>query len=319
MTWAGQKSIAPWWSLGLCLAAGLLGGGLPSDLHAGQYWCPDKGGGHIQFKDGPGCRPLVDPKKEAEREAERKAAGRPEPPVVKLENLASSTSAFMKQYRAFLECCAANVESAGEIDALIDEATSILKASEGMMAGRFNFAAQMPQSGGLTAPVVEARNKLAQLKATLGKLSEAEKKASTLDYEAAGRERRRIQEERDALGALRAPGEVKRAPTGADVGNSSFNSSRTVGSDLSKSSTFNQGAMESGGGSASLGSSFNKQAVTGPEAGTSSFNNPASTGSDYGASSPTNKQSAVGADAGNSSFNSMGNTGPSVGSSSFNK
>jgi hypothetical protein len=113
-----------------------------------------------------------------------------------------------------LECCATDVDSLNDIAELEDEATYILKSVQ--QKGIFNSAGQPssgpPGTGGtlgtfsrqwtiseIVGTVARVRDDLRKLKSRVERLGESMEKLYTLDYEAAGKARVRIEEEKEAI------------------------------------------------------------------------------------------------------------------------
>lgn len=155
------------------------------------YWCPQRPADQqLGAAPEPGCRPLVEKKKANEQEKPR--------PAIKIENLQAETSAFLQAYRRFLVCCASDVASLDQLEALEEQAAVLLKAAESGL-----FSEQMKLRGftlhELIPPVARARDDLRALKDRLERLGASREKLETLDYESAGRERRRLQQEEESL------------------------------------------------------------------------------------------------------------------------
>jgi len=166
------------------------------------YWCPNRTPDQQYSKTpAPGCSPLVDEadkQRAAERETQgEKKAGTP----VKIQNIQSDVSKFIQQYRQFLDCCANDVDSLAEVEKLHDQAFELLKAIQDM--GLLNMVAGTNQRQFTTSeiirPVVQARDDLRKLKTRLEQIRASKEKLDRLDFEAAARERRRIQEQEESL------------------------------------------------------------------------------------------------------------------------
>ncbi|MFM8552181.1 MAG: hypothetical protein ACKOCD_07710 [Nitrospiraceae bacterium] len=139
-------------------------------------------------------------------------------PQVQVENLQSETAAFLRQYRKFLECCADNIDALDELNELEDKAAALLLTAQEKL-----FSEQMKMRGftlqELIPPVVRARDDLRKLRSRLKSLDKAYEGVDTLDYEAAGREQRRIREEEEALRREFKPTKPPEAPrTGSEIG-----------------------------------------------------------------------------------------------------
>lgn len=174
-------------------ALGLAGGDPNLFAAPPLFWCPQRPADQqIGATLEPGCRPLVEKKKEP---TGRKAKPRPS---IKIENFQAETSAFLQRYRRFLDCCASDSASLDQLEELEDQAADLLNAAE-----RGLFSEQMKLRGftlrELIPPVARARDDLQALKARLDRLGASQEKLETLDYESAGRERRRLQGEQESL------------------------------------------------------------------------------------------------------------------------
>ncbi len=157
------------------------------------FWCPQRPADQqIGATLEPGCRPLVEKKKEP---TVKKAT--PRPPI-KIENFQAEAAAFLQRYRRFLDCCASDLASLDQLEELEEQAADLLKAAE-----RGLFSEQMKLRGftlrELIPPVARARDDLQALKARLDRLGTSQEKLETLDYESAGRERRRLQGEEESI------------------------------------------------------------------------------------------------------------------------
>ena len=301
--------------LGLVLAgAGVFF--LQDSAQATMYLCPGKVGDTIQLQPGPGCKPLVEPKAEHKAEADKKPA-KPRPDIgVTPDNIEASVASFLKRYREFMSCCSTDPAMIKDIDDLDYEAGEILKQADKLVGQRFSLVAS---HGALVLPVVEARDKLRSLKAKHKQLDEAFEKAEGLDYDAAGRARRKIQEEEATMQRESQPApQPSRAPTGKDVGDSRFNDTSQTGPALGGTSTLNRDAAV---GPAAGQGTLDKAARTGTESvGQSGLNDASQTGPALEDTSSFNRASQIGPGLkGSSSFNEQSSTGPSVGQSDLNK
>jgi len=148
--------------------------------------------------------PLVDKAEEAAKAKLREAARKKglevkEQPPVRLENLEREISSFLDDYRKFLRCCITAPDSLDTVGDLEDRAAALLRDIQD--AGLTNM--QTNQRGitlsQLIPPVAQAKLDLRTLRSKLESLERAKGQLDELDYEAAGRERRRIQQEEEAL------------------------------------------------------------------------------------------------------------------------
>ncbi len=301
--------------LGLVLAGAGVAPFLQEPAQATLYLCTGKTGDIIQLQPGPDCKPLVDPKAEQQAEADKKPA-KPRPDIgVTPDNIEASVASFLKRYREFMSCCSTDPAMTKGID--VDYAAGeILKRANKLVGQRFSLVAS---HGALVLPVVEARDNLRALKAKHQQLDQAFEKAEGLDYDAAGRARRKLQEEEAALQReFQPPPQPNRAPTGKDVGDSRFNDISQTGPALGGTSTFNSSAAV---GTAAGNSSLDKAARTGTESvGQSGLNDASQTGPALEGMSSFNRDSQIGPGLkGGSSLNAQSSTGPSVGQSDLNK
>jgi hypothetical protein len=227
-------------------------------------------------------------------------------PSVAPERLEAAIAAYMKDYNEFLSCCAGD-PTPEQIEDLEDRASELIKQTTNALSLASIY---MSRNQALIVPVARARDKLRALKAKHQGMTDAKESMQNLDYEQAGRQRRRVQDMEESIGREFAPTrQPSRAATGADIG-------------------------QSGPTGPSVGSS----APTGPSIGTK-----APTGTAIGNQPPTlgelvdvppgmdrNRENSltttkpvtsgrVGADVGDSSFNEGARTGPALGDSSFNR
>jgi hypothetical protein len=190
----------------------------PLNPPAPIYWCPNRTADQqIATVAEPGCNPLVSDKEEP------KAGAKPRPTKdpIKIHEIQNEASRFAQKYRAFLDCCTTSLDALDDLDALEDHANHILRSVQ--QKGVFNSAGfgvgsgpggtgggpgQSPKLGTfarqwtlseIVGTVARARDDLHTLKGRLEKLGEAKDRLETLDFETAGRERRRIQEEESAI------------------------------------------------------------------------------------------------------------------------
>jgi hypothetical protein len=169
------------------------------------YYCPDKTPDQqISGRPAPGCIPLVDKAEEAAKAEKREAArkkGRdvPEPPTVKIENLEREISSFLVDYRKFLGCCITAPDSLDTVADLDDRASVLLKSIQEKGLANMQTNQRGMTLSQIIPPVAQAKLDLGRLRAKLGALDKAKDKLGDLDYETAGRERRRIQQEEEAL------------------------------------------------------------------------------------------------------------------------
>ena len=217
----------------------------PLNPPAPVYWCPNRTSDQqIAVTAEPGCTPLV------EKDEGQKGNGKEEKvkDPIKIVEIQNEASNFVHRYRQFLDCCANKVESIEDVEDLHEQASHILKSVQ--QKGIYNSAGFGKGDGGSTpgpgdgtgsgglaggpgkspklgtfarqytlseivGTVARARDDLRKLKTRLEQLAESKQKVDTLGYEAAGRERRRIEDEEDAIAKeFRA----KRPPASARTG-----------------------------------------------------------------------------------------------------
>lgn len=166
------------------------------------FWCPKRTPDQqYSTTRGPGCIPFVS-EADKERAAEREKEGTLQVgPPIKIQNIQAEVSKFLQRYRQFLDCCANDPGSLDEVDQLQDQAYHLLKAIQD--TGLINMGAGTNQrqftTSELLRPVLQANQDLRRLRIRLEKLAESKDTLEALDYEEAGRERRSIQQEEEAL------------------------------------------------------------------------------------------------------------------------
>ena len=191
--------------VGICLIALPAVATAQSNKPGAVYYCPDKTPDQqISGRPAPGCVPLVDKAEEAAKSEQREAARKKgqevkERPPVRIENLEREISSFLGDYRKFLGCCVNAPDSLDTVEDLDDRAAALLKDIQ--EKGLTNM--QTNQRGmtltQLISPVAQAKLDLGKLRKKLASLDRAKEKLGDLDYETAGRERRRIQQEEGAI------------------------------------------------------------------------------------------------------------------------
>lgn len=181
----------------------------PLNAPAPIYWCPNRTPDQqIVTVPGPGCRSIYN----AEKDTIGKNPDGSDRGVIKIHEIQNEASKFVQQYRKYLDCCATDVNSIDRIDELVEQANYILKSMQ--QKGIFNSTG-MPSaqtSGGtlgtfsrqwtiseIVGTVSRARDDLRKLKDRLEHLGEAKDKLDALDHEAAGRERVRIEQEKESI------------------------------------------------------------------------------------------------------------------------
>ena len=187
--------------LGLALASAFLLSAPPSEAAepnpaAPLYWCPNKTPDQ-QYKTvpQPGCVPLAE-KKEADQTGRKPTK---ESRQLKAEDIENEASAFLQRYRKFLSCCADDPGSIKEVQELEDQAAQILRAVQETGFINMGTAQRGFTVREIVRPVAQARDDLRTLHQRLQGVAEARGNLKTLEYEEAGKEQRRIQEQEEAL------------------------------------------------------------------------------------------------------------------------
>lgn len=256
------------------------------------YWCPERSADQqLAATPEPGCRPLVEKNAQTEKKKPR--------PAIQVENLQSEVSAFLRRYRQFLDCCASDPLSLDRLEELQDQAADLLRTAQTGL-----FTEQMKLRGftfrELIPPVARARDELQSLKGRLERLGESKEKLDTLGYESAGRARRKLQEEEQAIQKeFRPTPPAESARTGTEITDTSL--PNRVGTTSGNTSLPN---------------------TTGTEAGTSTL--PSATGLDIGKTPETGKQIGDTTLPNRTGFETESTTvpkrvGPNIGDSSLNK
>lgn len=169
----------------------------PLNPPAPLYWCPNKNPDQ-QYKTIPeqGCVSLVDKEETGRTEKDGRVKERRQ---IKIENIQSEASMFLRRYNQFLECCANDPGSLVEIDNLEDQSSEILTAIQ--QTGLVNMSTS--QRGftlrEIIPPVVRARDDLGKLRNRLERIGESKNRLDTQDYESDGRERQRIRAQEEAI------------------------------------------------------------------------------------------------------------------------
>ncbi len=197
------------------------------------YWCPGQAGKEIQVKPGPGCTPLVEKKQDDQDEV--KAGKEP----IRIENLESEVTAFLQRYRQFLACCTSDsgATSLDDLDELRNQATHLLHQ---VLKTTSVASIAMSRTQALISQVAEARERLTLLKSRVEALGKSKDRLDVLDYEQAGRARRRIREEERAISKdFAPPARRSTAPTGTEIGGtaptgSAIGKSAPTGTDIGK-------------------------------------------------------------------------------------
>jgi hypothetical protein len=178
------------------------------------YWCPNQPGKELQVKSDPGCQSLV----EAEKKPDDKKPSKPREPIsIKPEQVETSVSKFLKEYRDFLTCCA-NDPTFEQLDELEERASALIKETVKNMSVASIY---MSRNQSLIVPVARARDELRDLKRKTNQLLDAKDRVEESGFEQAGRERRKAQDLEDSIKRDFVPKRgPSRAATGADIGQS---------------------------------------------------------------------------------------------------
>ncbi|MGH7236031.1 MAG: hypothetical protein ACREIO_06585, partial [Nitrospiraceae bacterium] len=174
-----------WWTLALAMLALAspsatdateLRSNNPLNPPAPIYWCPKRTPDQqYSTTRAPGCTPLVseaDKQRAAEREKEGKLQAKT---PIKIQNIQTEISKFVRQYRRFLDCCANDPASLDEVDQLQDQAFELLRAVQ--ETGLLNMGAGTNQrqftTSELIRPLVQASQDLHKLRTRLDQLGES--------------------------------------------------------------------------------------------------------------------------------------------------
>jgi len=184
--------------------AGELNPNNPLNPPAPLYWCPNRPADqHLATTPEPGCAPLVKEEEELKTRGSQRETTPPEP--IKIQNIQNAASSFVRRYSRFLDCCATDIGSLNKIEDLEQEASNILKSIQ--QSGVLNAAASSGIGtigrqwtlNEIIPPVLQARDDLRKLKQRLELVGESKEKLNTLDSEAAGRERLKIQQMEESI------------------------------------------------------------------------------------------------------------------------
>jgi len=190
---------------GICLFALPPIAAAQSNKPGAVYYCPgNTPDQQISGRAAPGCVPLVDKAEEAAKAEKRDAARKKgqeirERPPVRIENLEREITSFLWDYRRFLGCCVNAPDSLDTVQDLDDRASDLLKDIQEKGLTNMQTNQRGMTLSQLISPVAQAKIDLGKLRAKLEALDKAKDRLDDLDYETAGRERRRIQQEEEAL------------------------------------------------------------------------------------------------------------------------
>ncbi|MGH7183833.1 MAG: hypothetical protein ACREJN_17905 [Nitrospiraceae bacterium] len=201
----------------------------------------------------------------------------------KIENLQSSVSAFLREYRQLLDCCKTNPNELERVQNLGEEVSELLESAQSQLSN-YSMVAQGIMLREMIPLVANARADLRTLRARLEQIGETSKRRDQAEFEEAGRETRAIREIEESIDkdvrSSRLPASAK---TGVGIG-------------------IAPAAGPSIGKTPKAGTAIGVEGRTGQDVGVSPKN-----GFDIGGSGPTGF--AIGA---------TGRAGPSVGESTFN-
>jgi hypothetical protein len=189
------------------------------------YYCPDKPPDQqLSGRPAPGCIPLIDEREEALKAEKREAAKKKGqevkvPPPVRREDLERETSSFLHDYRKFLQCCINDPEAIDTVEDLDDRASGLLKDIQEKALVNMQTNQRGMTLSQFIPPLARAKLDLGTLRKKLASLEKAKDRLGDLDFETAGRERRRIQEEEASLlKNFRPTLPPEAARTGTDIG-----------------------------------------------------------------------------------------------------
>lgn len=215
------------------------------------YWCPNRTSDQqIATTPQPGCAPLY----EKRGKAGQQKAEAEDRDLIKILDIQNEASKFAQRYRKFLDCCANDVGSMKDLEELQDDASHILRSVQeggiynsvgfgtgtggtasgpgdgtgsGGLGGIPGVPGTMPKLGTfakqwtlseIVGTVARARDDLRELKSRLQQLGQSMDRINTLDHEAGGRERVRIEEEKEAIAKeFRAKRPPESARTGMEI------------------------------------------------------------------------------------------------------
>lgn len=184
------------------------------------YWCPDrKADQQYSATKGPGCVPLVEKKDAQAVEQERETATSEKPPHdFKIENLQHDVSAFLREYRQFLNCCKTDPGELQRIADLGEEVSELLESAQSQLSN-YSMASRGIMLRDMIAPVATARADLRTLRGQLGQIGDASNRREQVEFEESGRETRTMRELEESIDKdIRAPKLPGSAKTGVDIG-----------------------------------------------------------------------------------------------------
>ncbi len=192
------------------------------------YWCPNRTPDQqYAGTPEPGCRLLLE---EGEKQKAIERRDKLEEKPLRVQSIESEASRFAREYRVFLECCASRLHSLDEVVDLEERAVDLLLAIQETGLINAVYASCTTNCRGFTTgqiirTVAEARDDLRRLKSRLQRLAEARERLQDLDYQTAGVERVRIQEEQESLAReFRSKAPPEAAPTGMEIEDTTLSS-----------------------------------------------------------------------------------------------
>jgi hypothetical protein len=198
------------------------------------YWCPNRTADkQIATTPDPGCSPLVEKKDDTQSNGKEET----DKPLIKIVDIQNEASSFVEQYRKFLECCSTRIDSVEDLDDLHAKAVRILASVQ--QKGVFNASGSGTGTGAggrtlgtfsrqwtlseIVGTVAHARDDLGKLKTRLADIVDSKARIRMLDYESAGRERRRIEEAEEGIEKeFRAKKPPASARTGMEIQNTTI-------------------------------------------------------------------------------------------------
>jgi hypothetical protein len=236
--------------------------------------------------DGP-CVPLIE--KQEKRERDRKAI-RESRSHLKIDNLETEVTTFLQRYNRFLDCCRTDLAELELVEDLGDEVNELLTLAQSGL-----FSEQIKLRGWTIAellpPVARARADLKKLHAQLDLIAAKRDKLAQLDYEAAAKESRAIQELEESIQRDFEPRLLPAAPkTGVGIG-----ATPSVGTGIGMTPKTGTGI----GGGGTTGADFGATPKTGLDIGATGpagfeIGGTGRAGAAVGESSLNTEQSAVG-------------------------
>jgi hypothetical protein len=169
------------------------------------YFCPDKPPDQqLSGRQAPGCIPLIDEQEETLKAEKREAARKKgqevkAPPSMRRDDLERETSSFLHDYRRFLQCCLNDPDAIDTVESLDDRASGLLKDIQEKALVNMQTNQRGMTLSQFIPPLARAKLDLGTLRKKLESLEKTKDKLGDLDYETAGRERKRIQSEEEAL------------------------------------------------------------------------------------------------------------------------